>query len=671
MTKLATLRSQLTSLRRARALVRAATAGAALVVATLWALVAVLALDLAFELPAPQRLVVMAIAAGCVFWAAYRFTWPMLQIHESLEDMALLVERQQNIDSDLIAALQFESTAAGNWGSPQLEGAVIDYVAHVGSQLNVFEGFSRKQMVQRAMVLSVTLIALLIGFAVFPSHAFTFVNRLLLGGQHYPTATTIERIMVNQRQVLTERVEGCAPRSLKAPQGRPLEFAVFTRGQTPSEASVTLQATGITRTRTQLELKPATREERLGRLRQAVEMLELAAKSDEIDISQPWREHVALLLVFDAPVPAAALAQDIERSALAPLATKVAAQLKGDAPLDESKSLYLGQLPRLLESVRYSLTLGDAWTDPAVVTMIPLPTVEPSLRVTPPTYAREEAKPDDGQRQIAVLAGSSVELALHCTNGKRLQSAWVNLRQRDESRRIELAKRGADDAQWALVDSHGQSPLKNIRDEFRFELQVIDEDGLSLETPIRGSVRIKPDRPPTAAADVVHKVVVPTAEPVIHYRAADDYGISSLKLTAEVERHSNENVAAPEESAIRTPEQATAANSAAVEKREFVLHAGPQPLRGEQLPIDARFTLPLSSMRLAKGDRLKITLEVVDYRGENEAREPVGERYQSDPLVLEISDESGVLAAISEADERSEQRLTDIIKRQLGIGESP
>jgi hypothetical protein len=30
-----------------------------------------------------------------------------------------------------------------------------------------------------------------------------------------------------------------------------------------------------------------------------------------------------------------------------------------------------------------------------------------------------------------------------------------------------------------------------------------------------------------------------------------------------------------------------------------------------------------------------------------------------------------VLAAISEADERSEQRLTDIIKRQLGIGESP
>lgn len=97
----------------------------------------------------------------------------------------------------------------------------------------------------------------------------------------------------------------------------------------------------------------------------------------------------------------------------------------------------------------------------------------------------------------------------------------------------------------------------------------------------------------------------------------------------------------------------------------------PEPIRGDRLPLDASFTLSLSPLKLTKGDRLRITLEVCDYRGENEAGEPTGERYQSDPLVLEISDESGVLAAISEADERSEQRLTDIIKRQLGIGESP
>jgi hypothetical protein len=35
-----------------------------------------------------------------------------------------------------------------------------------------------------------------------------------------------------------------------------------------------------------------------------------------------------------------------------------------------------------------------------------------------------------------------------------------------------------------------------------------------------------------------------------------------------------------------------------------------------------------------------------------------------------VTDESGILAAISESDERSARRLDEIIKRQLGIGES-
>ncbi|QDU27928.1 hypothetical protein ETAA8_30190 [Anatilimnocola aggregata] len=670
MTRLSTLRTQLSSLRRARSLVRVATAGAALVIAALWALVAVLVLDLLFELPAPQRLVVMAIAIGAVVWAAIKFTWPLLQQHESVEDMALLVERQQKIDSDLIAALQFESTQAGTWGSQQLEGAVIDYVAHVGNQLNVFEGFSRTQMIRRAALLAVTGVVLIAAAIVYPHYAGAFFNRLLLGGRHYPTATTIERIVINQKKVLEENVEGCAPQSMKAAQGRPLEFAVFTRGHKPEAAALTLTATGVTRTRTQLDLKPATREERLNRLRRAAEMMEAAAKNDEIDISQPWREQVALLLAFDADEHSAQVLKTEQRSSLAELASQVAAQLKSDGAIQEHKSLFLVQQPRLLESVRYSLVAGDAWTDPATISMIPLPAVEPSLKIVPPAYAQQEAVPDAGQRQVALLSGSSLEIALDCTNGKRLQSAWINLRQRETTERLDLAVQDRHGTKWALVDLQGHTPLKNIREEFRYELQVIDEDGLSLEMPIRGSVRIKPDRPPTAAADVVHKVVLPTAEPVVHYRAADDYGIASLKLIAEVERRTDDNVAAaaPEESAQTT---GTAEATTAVEKKEFPLLTTSEPLRAGKLPLDASFALPLSSLALNKGDRVKITLEVVDYRGDNEAGQPAGERYQSDPLVLEISDESGVLAAISEADQRSEQRLTDIIKRQLGIGESP
>ena len=89
------------------------------------------------------------------------------------------------------------------------------------------------------------------------------------------------------------------------------------------------------------------------------------------------------------------------------------------------------------------------------------------------------------------------------------------------------------------------------------------------------------------------------------------------------------------------------------------------------MPISGEYRLKLAKLPisppLAKGDRIKLVLEVVDYRGDQP-----GVSYYSDPLVLEISDESGVLAAISEGgDPLTDQRLSDLIKRQLGIGESP
>ena len=94
-------------------------------------------------------------------------------------------------------------------------------------------------------------------------------------------------------------------------------------------------------------------------------------------------------------------------------------------------------------------------------------------------------------------------------------------------------------------------------------------------------------------------------------------------------------------------------------------------LPASDLPIARRYPLELAPLNLVKGDRLKIALEVTDYRGENELSEPLGVAFASDSLILEISDEAGVLAAISQADPNSEERLSDIIKRQLGIGEEP
>ena len=67
-----------------------------------------------------------------------------------------------------------------------------------------------------------------------------------------------------------------------------------------------------------------------------------------------------------------------------------------------------------------------------------------------------------------------------------------------------------------------------------------------------------------------------------------------------------------------------------------------------------------------KGDQVRVMLEATDFRGGRTGRTAV-----SDTLQLTVTDESGILSALSESDERSARQLDAIIRRQLGIGETP
>jgi hypothetical protein len=112
MSPLEPLRRQIVSLHRWRSFVRGTTAWAGALIAACWILAGLFVLDVVFELDVPQRLVVMAIGAVGAAWAWRRYSWPLLRQRESLTQVALLVERQHGIRSDLVAALQFESPAA-------------------------------------------------------------------------------------------------------------------------------------------------------------------------------------------------------------------------------------------------------------------------------------------------------------------------------------------------------------------------------------------------------------------------------------------------------------------------------------------------------------------------------------------------------------------------------
>jgi hypothetical protein len=74
--------------------------------------------------------------------------------------------------------------------------------------------------------------------------------------------------------------------------------------------------------------------------------------------------------------------------------------------------------------------------------------------------------------------------------------------------------------------------------------------------------------------------------------------------------------------------------------------------------------LKFSPLGLNKGDRVTIVLEAIDYRGSAE-----GKSGKSDPIVFLVTDRAGLLEAMDKLDERMIEKLDEIIRAQLGIGD--
>jgi hypothetical protein len=561
MSKLSILRQSLNRLRRRRGLIRWSTGYSALCLAVLWALAAAFLVDWLLEMNRPQRVILLLLCATAATWAFFRFTRPFLGQSEDIEEMALLVERQRSIDSDLVAALQFDSPEAKDWGSPQLEGAVIHRVDDFSRGLDVFEGLSYRQLLQRTSTLAVTVGIIAVAVLASPAYASAFFDRLLLGATHYPTRTVIKAIRVNGTAV--SATDSKSNDKINAAYGRPLKFEVRVGGEIPQKGRVRLTSSK-------------------GDVRTEIELL--------------------------------------------PVSSGKKAKTK----------TFLGQLPRIVDSVSYQLFIGDAWTDSQMIHVIPLPAVTVDLAVTPPAYALAE-NPEagvvpEGTLQIAVIEGSEVDMTVRCGN-KRLKSAVLTTGEKDYPLTSDSTGR-----RWRLK---GDSPLQRVLESLHFEIRVEDTDGLRLEDPIEGHIRIKPDRGPRVSARVVTRYCLPTAKPTIRYGASDDYGLSRVRLQMQIVRT---------DGTIEETTQDVATFSKATGWRKT--------------HID-QYALDLQSLKLVKGDELKVTVEAFDHRGKAESKSNV-----SEPLALKITDKQGIISGLLETDQNSARQLDAIIRRELGIGES-
>ena len=576
-TKLATLRSQLGSLRQKRAAVRWGSALCAPLAVALWLLVAAFLCDWSFGLPVGLRAMSLLAWVGGGGWAVRRFAWPLVKVSESEQDVALIVEQHHKIDSDLVAAIQFEGPHAPTWGSSKLQQAVIDYVAEFSPSLNVFEGFSYRPLPQRATVLGITLVVVLGAALAFPGHATAFWNRFLLGSAHYPTKTQIESITVN---------------------GQPVP--VFYTGETPS-------------------------------------------------VRVPYGQKIEVAVTCGGEVPRAGFVQ------LSGIHTDAVNRVDLNATAPEAAS-FAGEIAHVADSFRMRFHFGDAVSDQAEVVIVPLPLVDLAWEIEPPKYAASTMKPgetDGGSRQLAVIEGSVAKLKLVCSN-KPLKSAKLTVGEKSfeliEGRGARAEGRGTDKAASASSSDTRHSPLAtwslppgtpfdSIREALKYEVQVIDEDGLSPETPISGQIRLKPDRLPRVVATAVTRFVLPTALPKLDYAAGDDFGVAKIVAIIHISREDG-----------RTSQHAVVSKTIA---------AADQP----QTILRGQVAVPLSPYELMKGDEVKVTLEVTDWRGDL-----VGQTGLGEPITFSVTDLNGILAQTGDEDKKTAKQLDEILRRELGIG---
>ena len=303
-----------------------------------------------------------------------------------------------------------------------------------------------------------------------------------------------------------------------------------------------------------------------------------------------------------------------------------------DTPL-----ILTGELPRLMDSVAIQVFVGDARSSKITIRATPLPVVEPELSVTPPEYVRAAIAPADStesKRALSVVEGSRIDLTVRSLN-KPLEMVALTIDESD----YRLTPKDAEKREWTL-DVSG-TEFADVSETLRYQIQATDAQGLQLENPIHGTIRLRTDQPPRLAISARTRNVVATAKPPIIWSASDDFGLSRVFARIQVARMDGE-VSETEIEVASKPERGTPQTS----------------LRGT-------YPLDLSSLKLVKGDELKVTFAAYDYRGDAEPAISY-----SEPIQFQLTDRQGILSGLLETDEESARQLDAIIRRELGIGDS-
>ena len=430
------------------------------------------------------RLVGLLIAMAAAVLAFIRYVLPWLRYQESELDIALLVEKHHGIDSDLVAALQFERPEAARWGSVELERHVIRRVAELAQRLPLIRETPRTPLRRRvvAAVCGVALLGLL--WMLFPDHLRTFTRRLLLEETPYPTATRLVAVYINGQAV---PFTGSEP-MIRCAAGQPVTIAVVASGYLPAAGKLILSSpTSDRRTVEQTLPRAAPKETTGGR--------------DDHAVSPAGEVYRAELPALQESVRLRILLGDAATNWLTLVCLNPpAVVLMGyvEDPRNEGVPTVMQGVTQITVTEGSRVTLGVASDRPLRNVVARMDRLQRPLEKRWPASVPQPT--DNSAQLLTSTAGTG-------TSGKSAELWWL--------------------------DPEGL-PLSELATPQHILFEITDENNLTVDPPLEATLLVRPDYPPQVTARALTKFVLPTAKPTLVCQVRDDLGIEKVTVQAQV-----------------------------------------------------------------------------------------------------------------------------------------
>ena len=452
--------------------------------------VALFVLDWLLELTVPLRVVLFAAAAVFVVLASRRYVAPWFTGLESELDLALLVQKHFGIDSDLVAALQFERPEAAQWGSVELERIVIRKVASQAEELPLIEDVPRAPLKKRA-VASICGVAVIVGLVMlFPEHVSIFAKRLLLHDIGYPTATRIDEVSVNGSLIAWEQ----PGQELRCKANGTVEILVIISGKIPKAGQAIFRTV-----------------------------------NDRREIKIPL-------------VPT----EDHSNKPLSPSQKAFSGKLNG---LNQACRLRMGLGDTTSQWVDLVVV-----PPPVVLTWFAYQDNVSSRNEPEISFGKTQISVRQGTRVVVGLASQSelkpvtaalggLEVPLQRGIPRELEACFSEML-RDKSGTPngmltrENEKKDAPLEIWWLDPT--QTPLERTEYPVHIRFTVRDQLGMEPAAPVEAFVSVRPDYPPQIEARTITRLVLPTAQPSLYVDARDDVGLRELRVLGKVIRADGE-----------------------------------------------------------------------------------------------------------------------------------